>query len=488
MNRQEKNNRNLQEPTTNNKEFSILLFIVFILPWPHGGELVWQYFIFCISIFSLSAIYFINKINNKNIEFSILKSIKIPLVLIGTWLFFQVLQVLPLPINLSNVAEQPLNTNNWQTISIATNVTLIEIIKHTSYIIMFILTLLLLNTKQRVLMLANTLFTSSTIIAIYSLVNHYTNGSFSLISSIPPWTASWEKVAHGTFSYQNHYASFLTLTIPLGYGLIYANIKKSSYKNNDKSLLEKTLNLLMSINGLYLLSLLVMTIALFKTASRGGNLIFTISITLTFFCVLLQENKSKKKKMKKAVLLTMCMIVIGLLVTLTGVTDSLIKRVNSEGYNPNGRALMYQSALKIIKQRPVTGTGAGTYPVLQHKYKAPELGRTAMSKRAHNDYLELLTNQGVIGFSLLGTAMLLLYIRLLMSLKKNRSNYTSSLHGMKTACFCSVTAILLHSLVDFNFHLPANAVYFYLILALGVQSNMLNFNTKKKKPNNLLGY
>jgi len=480
---------------TNSKVFAALLVIVFIMPWPHGGEVVWQYLLFTASIFSLATIYFINNSNNLPGKFATLSSIKIPLILLGAWLVYQGLQTIPLPINLvdmnlPSVAElntnpstnlsTNLSTNYWQTISIAPNVTLIELIKHTSYLTVFILALLLLNSKQRIIILANTLFLGSAIIALYSLINHYTNGVFDLISSIPPWTSPWEKSAHGTFSYQNHYASFLTLTIPLGYGLIYANLKKSSNQQLGKTNLEKVIDLVMSTNGLYLLSLLIMITALFKTASRGGNSIFVISIVITFLCVLLKQNKPTKEKAKKTLLLLISMIAIAIIIIVTGVSDSLTKRLESQGYNPNGRALMHQTALSIIKERPLIGTGAGTYPILQHKYKAPELGLSEMSKRAHNDYLELLTNQGIIGFSLLGVATLLLFIRLFNGLKKSRSSKKSSLHGLQVASFCAVVAILLHSLADFNFHLPVNAVYFYLILALGIK--IAHVNNKKHKP------
>ncbi len=463
------NNGNTQNKPANNRVFIALLVVVFISPWPHGGELVWQYLLFSTCLFSLSTAYFINNISSINNDFVTLKSIRTPLILLSIWLLFQVLQVIPLPITLSNLAEQNLNTTHWQTISITPNVTLVELIKHTSYITVFILTLLLLNTKQRILTLAKTLFIGSAIIALYSLINHYSKGAFDLVSSIPPWTASWEKAAHGTFSYQNHYASFLTLTIPLGFGLIYSNINKNSNKEVGRSKLGKTLDLLMSTNGLYLLSLLVMIIALFKTASRGGNSIFVVSIVITFFCVLFQQNKPKKEKAKKTMLFVIGMLAVGIIVIFTGFTDSLTKRLASQGYNPNGRALMHQTALSIIQERPLVGTGAGTYPILQHKYKSPKLGNTAMSKRAHNDYLELLSNQGIIGFSLLGTATLLLLLKLFRGLKKSRRNNTGSLYGLQIASFCSVIAILLHSLADFNFHLPVNAVYFYLILAVGIK-------------------
>jgi O-antigen ligase len=92
-----------------------------------------------------------------------------------------------------------------------------------------------------------------------------------------------------------------------------------------------------------------------------------------------------------------------------------------------------------------------------------------MSKRAHNDYLELLANQGLIGFTLLGLAILLLMIKLYQGLSKSLNSKKKALQGLQIASFCSSLAILLHSLADFNFHLPVNVVYFYLIIAIGIK-------------------
>ena len=94
-----------------------------------------------------------------------------------------------------------------------------------------------------------------------------------------------------------------------------------------------------------------------------------------------------------------------------------------------------------------------------------------MSKRAHNDYFEYLCNLGIIGFSLLMIAMAILYLKLFKQLKKTTK---SNLMGIKIACFTSVSAISIHSLMDFNFHLPANAIYFFIILAAGLQAGKIN--------------
>jgi hypothetical protein len=41
------------------------------------------------------------------------------------------------------------------------------------------------------------------------------------------------------------------------------------------------------------------------------------------------------------------------------------------------------------------------------------------------------------------------------------------MRGMSFACIMGVTAILIHSWVDFNLQIPANAMLFMVLLALG---------------------
>lgn len=449
ISRQGQHNKSTDNKPTNNKVFAALLAVVFIMPWPHGGEVVWQYLLFSTCIFSLAAIYFINNTNKKGNTFSALKSIKIPLTLLGMWLLFQVFQIIPLPIDL--------NKNNWQTISIAPNVTLIELIKHTSYITIFILTLLLLNTKQRILILAKTLFISSAIITFYSLIDFYSAGSISIIEPFPPWDFYSHDTIHGTFSYKNHFASFLLLTIPLGFGLVFINLSTLQKKGGAL----KTLNFFLSWNGLISVLTILMSITLVLNSSRAGNAALLVSFMCTMAYIVL--IKRKKISWKKFILSTITTLLLFFVIFISGISDNLISRYEND--SDNGREQLRNTAISILKDHPITGSGAGTFPVIHQQYKSSELNSSIMWQRVHNDYLEMLGNQGIVGFTLLGSSILLLFMKLFR--RFNTKN--SPLFALQLACIISTLAILIHSIVDFNFQLPVNAVYFYLILAIGIK-------------------
>ena len=159
------------------------------------------------------------------------------------------------------------------------------------------------------------------------------------------------------------------------------------------------------------------------------------------------------------------------LVIFSGIADSLVNRLDKQGYSPNGRELMHLTSVQIITEYPLVGSGAGTYPVLQHVYKTQKLSNSEMSKRAHNDYLELLGNQGFVGFSLLGCSIFMLMLKLFGAVIENKSR---DLYGMQIACFCSALTVLLHSAVDFNFQLPVITVYFFTVLAISIKAQMLS--------------
>lgn len=467
--------------SNNNKIFIGLLILTFFLPWPHGGELNWEYLPFIGSTLILLTVIFLKtKTETTEIQSS-LQAIKLPLLLLSSWVAYTLLQALPLPIGLVKALNpnapdlkvaltglEPIEQkNNTSTLSIAPGLTLMEALKYASYVGFLMLSLLLLNSKRRIVATVQVMFVTSTIMALYSLINHYTNGSISIFTPIPPWTIGWRQAAHGSFSYQNHYASFLTLTIPLGFGLMYQTNKQQANQIVDKNISRRIIGFLLSVNGIFFLGTIFMLMALIKTSSRGGGIIFLASIFITSISLLaINRNRQYSASSRTTLVFLLLMpVVVG-----TGVTDRLISRYAQEGLNPNGRDIMQQTAISIIKEYPVFGSGAGTYPVLQQKFKAPELGDTAMSKRAHNDYLELLSNQGFIGGILLGTAISILFSKILLSLKRNNS----SLYGIQIACFCSLTAILLHSVAEFNFQLPVNAVYFFLLITMGLKIPLLN--------------
>ena len=103
------------------------------------------------------------------------------------------------------------------------------------------------------------------------------------------------------------------------------------------------------------------------------------------------------------------------------------------------------------------GTGLGTLQIVYPAYETLYDGRVV--NHTHNDYLELLAEAGILGVLCSGWFIGVLFLESLKGLRNLRSSFNSALNlsGLIGCC-----GILVHSLVDFNLHIPANALLFFI--------------------------
>lgn len=123
------------------------------------------------------------------------------------------------------------------------------------------------------------------------------------------------------------------------------------------------------------------------------------------------------------------------------------------------RLNIWRETLPLAASYPLTGCGLGTYVSAFMPFK--RTSPLATDNAAHNDYLQYLAELGVPGF-LIG---LFLAFRVLASTAGVRF---SPARPLALACAAAICAILLHSLVDFNTTIPANAFALAWISSIAV--------------------
>jgi len=143
-----------------------------------------------------------------------------------------------------------------------------------------------------------------------------------------------------------------------------------------------------------------------------------------------------------------------------------------EGLTKQLRYSIYKDTAGIFRDHPWGGTGFGTLVVVYPRYASFYDGRVV--DHAHNDYLELLADAGMVGGALGLCLIAALYWRGLANLRGTKSAVArAAIAGALSAC----TGLLLHSFVDFNLHIPSNAMIFFVA---GVSGNGLNDGTHRK--------
>ncbi len=272
-------------------------------------------------------------------------------------------------------------------------------------------------------------------VSLFGIVQHYTwNGKIY-------WTRAVQhgQEVFGPFVDRDDFAGFVELIFPLGIALLVLDGER-----RDRRLLVSVLTVLPAA-------------ALVVSESRAGILIATGEVLLLGMLVWLYGRRSQRW-----VLVGITAAVL-LFAGWLGAAHSLSRFSGSTGAGPSlmDRFFMSRDTLRIFLEHPVLGTGMGTLEYAYPGYQTHYVG--LIVNHAHDDYVELLSDGGIIG-GLFGLAFLIiLYRQGIRNLRQAKTPLTRSLYaGGLVAC----TGILVHELVDFNLHIPSNALIFLVIAYL----------------------
>jgi len=115
----------------------------------------------------------------------------------------------------------------------------------------------------------------------------------------------------------------------------------------------------------------------------------------------------------------------------------------------------------MAAKRPILGWGLGTFPVVYPQFRT--FYTNFYVNEAHNDYLQFLAETGALGFA----ALLWFIWRLYRNALRRIQEWTTDLNGsIALAGLLGCTGILVHSFVDFNLQIPANAAWFYVLAVI----------------------
>ena len=277
---------------------------------------------------------------------------------------------------------------------------------------------------------------------------------FMLLSGIVR-RSSWEWRASGFYIYPNHLAGLLEML-----GLMSLSICCWGRVGTWARVLAGYCTL-MSVAGIAI------------TGSRGGYV--SVVFGLLVFCalsvwVVRRIRPDKTWPVLVAALFGLAVLVGGAVFVMVR-SESMSARL-AQIYDPtNMRPMMWQAALRQFDLNPLTGTGSGTYLYYARQFRSPLVQQDPIF--VHNDYLHLLAEYGIIGASL-GFVFLVLHlfagcsgVKRIVNVKLKPDWRTSSNElALVVGALSGFAALLLHSLVDFNFHLPGNALLGAFLLGI----------------------
>src|SRR6185369_10218160 len=129
------------------------------------------------------------------------------------------------------------------------------------------------------------------------------------------------------------------------------------------------------------------------------------------------------------------------------------KEIGLRDASIGGRIQLFAGTLKLIADRPVFGSGLGSWEWVYRKYKHPSI--QDHPEHTHNEFLNLASDYGLIGFLLLLAFFVGFYRQ---SLLLSDARLSPEQRAFAVGSAISVPAVLVHSCFDFPLHIPANSV------------------------------
>ncbi len=282
------------------------------------------------------------------------------------------------------------------------------------------------------------------VIAVFALVQKFTpNGKIYWVKSL-----QYNFAYFGPYANKNHYAGLMEMLFPLPLFLAVG------VKDLEKRVLLGFTSVLMAAS-------------IFLSNSRGGMLACIIQVLFiaVLFAATRREDRRSSRWIWAAALVVALIFVVGWL-SGSSVLDRLLTLREPMAEDTSGNRLtIVRDSLPIIRQHPWFGTGLGTFPTIYPSYRS--FYSESFVNAGHNDYLQLIVETGLLG----GLAFLWfawVYTRGFARLVREWKFDQFATLQMAAAISC--LGLLVHSVVDFNLHIPANAALFFVLLAISTGS------------------
>jgi O-antigen ligase len=248
---------------------------------------------------------------------------------------------------------------------------------------------------------------------------------------------------YGPYVNHNHYAGLMEMLTPIP--LVFAF---SKYASGRKRWLAAAAAAFMGAT-------------IFLSGSRGGMAAFALQVAVFFWFLFRERTRS-------GVVLALAGFLLIVLASVAWIGGSEVSnRIstltvgNRSELGSDIRLAIYRDSLRMCASRPVLGWGLATFPDVYPQFRS--FYTNSFINRAHNDYLQLLTETGILGFAV-GLWFLVAVLR--PAVRKART-WSGDVNGaVALAAVLGIFGIVIHSFVDSNLQIPANAMLFYLLCSM----------------------
>lgn len=333
-------------------------------------------------------------------------------------------------------------------ISVAPGQTVLMLLRQLTYALVGVLVMQLAISDKRRPVLLHGLIAITLAYAAYGLIALRMGDT---ILGLPKW--AYFGVVTGSFVNRNSFSTFLGFGAILALAHGCAVLKRQAERHRD----DGWINGLRSNIILYGAAYAFLMLVVIGTQSRAGLFSALTGSSVVVLAALLAIRRL-------GLLLILVPLGLALLTALLWqFGGGLLERIEWQGFGSDSRPLLYQQVMDLIALRPWTGFGGGTFgvafPIVHQLPLSPDLSWNM----AHNTYLTLWAELGLIAGSLPILAVAFIALRLVQAIARGTGSWTAQI-----AALAVIVQVAIHSTVDFSLEIPANTVVFIAIVASGL--------------------
>ncbi len=311
--------------------------------------------------------------------------------------------------------------------------TRVMVLKLAAYFLVLFLSAQAFRERKDLQRLAWFLMAFGFLVSLLAIIQHFTSGSEIY------WLSDLkiEGEPYGPYVNRNHFAGFVELTVPTGLAMMaFRGVKRDLFP-------------------LAVLFTIVPVTALILCASRGGIVGFSLEILVL---LLLVRSRKAWRGQRATVAAIVALVAIGA-VAWVGVSRAVerFSVANIHDVTLGRRASMFRGAAHIFRDHPIKGSGLGTMIDIFPAYETAYDGK--LIDHVHDDYIEGLAETGLLGGICGAVFLWMLYGEARKNFTAEQGHFSRAIHA---GAIMAVSGLLLHSFVDFNLQIPANALLFLL--------------------------
>jgi O-antigen ligase len=255
----------------------------------------------------------------------------------------------------------------------------------------------------------------------------------------------------GSYVDRDHYAGFMEMLIPISAAYVLSRPKRDP------------------LNGVLWFGVLVPTVSLLLTGSRGGFVSVLVEVAILVWIMTYRNPLPGRRLRIAATGLALAGVAALFFWLAPEFVRSKIGTISNYVPNAHGesRPTLWRNSLGIFRDHPLTGAGMGSFVTVYPAYQTE--ATDLITEHSHNDYVEALAETGVFGGVLILAALILFFstsFRNLAAQLKSEPGWIQL--GASIAC----CGLLVHSFFDFNLHIPANAAWFAFCAGLASLSGL----------------